>query len=422
MGGISSGDVRLHALALLLLAVGWAGAVSHCPALYLRYSNRHTFCQSKNDKCQIKRSGVTLDERDTILELHNSIRNEIALGKDASGKRLPHAGNMLEMEWDEELAQVAQKLADRCIFNHDCDECRKVENFDVGQNLYTATVTATKPPHPSWKDAIQAWYSEVHRFSNDLINPFTSDDATGHFTQMVWSNTWKIGCGFVSYEKRKDSWTQLYVCNYGPGGNVDDDEMYMIAQACSKCPGNTCCGMHCKKRKSPSYVGLCKVLNEKGPDYDEGDFSHFVFNCDFKTESTSDCQIHVDGTNKWQTRQVVSGVYKTVVLNGGESTTLKFTSHIQSKDGFCLTIAFRKGPNVAGAKNANEFSVQLERKGATKPLNFQLDSEGSDWLPYSIGIPMKQPMQISLKFGVPKGAPTQYLDVKYVRARPGLCS
>lgn len=406
---------------LILLIQQWFSTALECPTLYQRYSHRHTFCQARNQQCHIKKEGVSKDEQQTILELHNKIRNNIALGKDPTGK-LPPAGDMLEMEWDEELSKVAQKLADQCVFKHDCDECRKVENFDVGQNLYQASIISSKPPSAHWGDAISSWYSEIHRFTPESINPFIDDDATGHFTQMAWSSTWKVGCGYVSFEKRRESWTQLYVCNYGPAGNVEDSEMYRVERPCSKCPGNTCCGSHCKKSHSISYLGLCKVLGERGPDMDEGDFSRYLFNCDFKTESSSDCQSQVEGANKWQTRQIISGVYKTVTLNGGETTTLKFTSNIQSKDGFCLTLSFRKGANVAGSKSNNQFEVQLDRKGATKPFNFKLDSEGNEWLPYSIGIPMKQPMQISLKFSVPKGAPAQYLDVNYVRVRPGLCS
>ena len=33
---------------------------------------------------------------------------------------------MMKLEWDPELAQVAQRLADQCIFNHDCADCRQV--------------------------------------------------------------------------------------------------------------------------------------------------------------------------------------------------------------------------------------------------------------------------------------------------------
>lgn len=28
--------------------------------------------------------------------------------------------------WDDELAAVAQRLAEQCLFEHDCNECRKV--------------------------------------------------------------------------------------------------------------------------------------------------------------------------------------------------------------------------------------------------------------------------------------------------------
>lgn len=33
--------------------------------------------------------------------------------------------------WDEELATVAQRLAEQCLFEHDCNECRKVGKFSV---------------------------------------------------------------------------------------------------------------------------------------------------------------------------------------------------------------------------------------------------------------------------------------------------
>nr|P85840.1 RecName: Full=Venom allergen 5; AltName: Full=Antigen 5; AltName: Full=Cysteine-rich venom protein; Short=CRVP [Tityus serrulatus] len=211
-----------------------------CPALYRRYSKEHTFCKTKNQKCNIKRWGVSQDDRNTIINLHNKVRNNIALGQDQSG-RLPAAGDMLEMEWDDELAQIAQKLADQCVFKHDCDDCRKVENFDVGQNIFTRGITAVEIPDPF------------------------------------------------------KSWTQLYVCNYGPAGNLDDSELYKVDKPCEKCPSNTCCGSHCKKHnKSTSYLGLCDVLNGSGPDFDETDFSNYIFNCDFKPES--DCNNKVEGS------------------------------------------------------------------------------------------------------------------------------
>ena len=45
------------------------------------------------------------------------------------GHSQPPASNMLELSWDQELAAVAQRLADQCVFSHDCAECRSVARF-----------------------------------------------------------------------------------------------------------------------------------------------------------------------------------------------------------------------------------------------------------------------------------------------------
>ena len=34
---------------------------------------------------------------------------------------------MMELVWDAELSAVAQRLADQCVFGHDCGDCRQVE-------------------------------------------------------------------------------------------------------------------------------------------------------------------------------------------------------------------------------------------------------------------------------------------------------
>ncbi len=38
---------------------------------------------------------------------------------------LPKCCGYIQM-WDEELAAVAQRHAEQCLFEHDCNECRKV--------------------------------------------------------------------------------------------------------------------------------------------------------------------------------------------------------------------------------------------------------------------------------------------------------
>ena len=81
---------------------------------------------------------------------------------------------------------------------------------------------------------------------------FTS--GTGHYTQMVWANTYKIGCGYTAYRKRNFV-KKFIVCNYGDAGNLLNARMYQTGRPCSKCPANIC---------SRKFPGLCPVPGETG--------------------------------------------------------------------------------------------------------------------------------------------------------------
>ena len=60
--------------------------------------------------------GLTCQDRQAILDAHNKARQSVAQGR-VSGQ--PGATKMLEMVWDEQLAQVAQRWADTCTIAHD---------------------------------------------------------------------------------------------------------------------------------------------------------------------------------------------------------------------------------------------------------------------------------------------------------------
>ena len=47
----------------------------------------------------------------------------------------PAAADMMELQWDEELARVAQARADSCVFQHECSDCRRVKRFKAGFNI-----------------------------------------------------------------------------------------------------------------------------------------------------------------------------------------------------------------------------------------------------------------------------------------------
>ena len=103
-------------------------------------------------------------------------------------------------------------------------------------------------PANDWEKAVTDWYEEVKDFTSNRIEPFQFSSATGHYTQLVWAETDRVGCGATSYKDGR--WfTTLYVCNYGPNGNFLQGEMYKTGKACSACGQ----GYQC----SAEYPGLC---------------------------------------------------------------------------------------------------------------------------------------------------------------------
>ncbi|KAH8382080.1 hypothetical protein KR009_001668 [Drosophila setifemur] len=190
-------------------------------------------------------SGITAEEKSIILQEHNRLRQIVATGR-YPGQ--PGAENMREIVWDDELASRAQKWADNCQFRH--DPHRTINRFTMGQNLAiiwsTAMLDADDGDFPS---RIQSWFNEVQKYSfGDAWSP-----KTGHYSQLVWGETSLVGCGYAEY-KDSSKYNKLYVCNYGPGGNVVGYNPYEVGK-----PSCSTYGM----RPSSRYQGLCSA---PGPD------------------------------------------------------------------------------------------------------------------------------------------------------------
>ncbi|XP_068225828.1 venom allergen 5-like [Palaemon carinicauda] len=110
----------------------------------------------------------------------------------------PAGANIRELKWNDELAKVAQAWADQCINNQESSPYRKIcsRSYEVGQNIVM--------------------------FGGSLNDT------------VMWANTYEIGCGHVHYNTT-NSERKIYVCNYGPAGNIPGEEIYAQGTAASQC-------------------------------------------------------------------------------------------------------------------------------------------------------------------------------------------
>jgi len=133
-----------------------------------------------------------------------------------------------ELTLDNELIKLAQDYSAVLAYKADIDPYliapsgNKNKNKEkVGENIFTCTSilkescyleNSTKP--------VDDWYNEIN-FYNFEEPGFTLD--TAHFTQIIWKNTTKIGCGA---SVGKDGVTYKVVCNYYKAGNIINSEQY----------------------------------------------------------------------------------------------------------------------------------------------------------------------------------------------------
>ncbi|XP_051163695.1 venom allergen 3-like [Leptopilina boulardi] len=195
---------------------------------YCQICRDHTMCIYRNTRpvCSASRVGLNADQRREVVTIHNVLRQRVASGEERRGRPgpQPRARNMPNMVWDQELANIAQRWANQCKFGH--DKCRNVRRFGVGQNVAISWTSGTTPTNII-TGLVTAWYDEVAAFDSRQVEHVTKFDFVGHYTQMLWATSVRLGCGYVAYRDRNQN-AVLLVCNYGPGGNIVGGKMYDI--------------------------------------------------------------------------------------------------------------------------------------------------------------------------------------------------
>jgi hypothetical protein len=136
-----------------------------------------------------------------ITLAHNEARSKVGVGP---------------MTWDPALATIASKWAAMCqdtdgngLLDHNAGRSEGYPTY-VGENIYASTGTA------NGTGAVKSWVSESVDYDYDA-NTCASGKICGHYTQVVWRASVKLGCALHSCPGLK--YASTIVCDYGPGGN-----------------------------------------------------------------------------------------------------------------------------------------------------------------------------------------------------------
>ena len=159
---------------------------------------------------------LTQDVIDAFVAAHNQAR---------SGPLNPPPSPALPpVSWDAILADSVYNYATKCqgsngLLSHNANRSTDYQALGgsgyVGENIYGSSGSGATPA-----DAVTLWMSEASSYdyaTNDL-------GAAGHYTQVVWRASVRIGCAIVDCPAL--TYHNTVICDYAPGGNISGQKPY----------------------------------------------------------------------------------------------------------------------------------------------------------------------------------------------------
>ncbi|XP_077017756.1 peptidase inhibitor 16-like isoform X2 [Tamandua tetradactyla] len=162
------------------------------------------------------------EDKKVLVDQHNLYRSQV----------FPKSTHMLKMYWDEDLAKFAEAYARHCQWAHNPNRGWR------GENLFAMTGSSIDLPL-----GVSEWHSE-HNVYNFTANTCKPGKVCGHYTQVVWADSNRVGCGTYFCEKLhvlNEVNVYLLVCNYHPPGNMRGRWPYRVGPSCSQCPSDYRC-------------------------------------------------------------------------------------------------------------------------------------------------------------------------------------
>jgi hypothetical protein len=126
------------------------------------------------------------------------------------------------LAWDPQLGSAAAIYAQQLALSGRFAHSDRTNRPDIGENLWMGTHGAF-----TIEAMVGAWASEKQFFIPGIFpNVSRSGDweDVGHYTQMIWPSTRRIGCALASTPR-----IDYLVCRYASAGNVDGQPIGRVA-------------------------------------------------------------------------------------------------------------------------------------------------------------------------------------------------
>ena len=128
------------------------------------------------------------------------------------------------VSWDYTLADSAYNYLSKCPggslslaphnANRTADYAALGGTGYVGENIYASTGSVTA------QAALKSWMNEASAYDYTTNNI----SAAGHYTQIVWRASVRIGCAIVNCPNY--TYMNTILCDYSPGGNITNQKPY----------------------------------------------------------------------------------------------------------------------------------------------------------------------------------------------------
>jgi uncharacterized protein YkwD len=139
---------------------------------------------------------------------HLSPRREFLLAHNQVRKHF----NEPILKWSRKLTRYARRWANKRFL-----DCRMIHSYGpYGENLFWG-----KYDHWTATEAVQSWIRE-HRYYNPHSNTCAPGQMCGHYTQVVWRDSSRIGCA----RKKCLNGGLFVICVYDPPGNYINESPF----------------------------------------------------------------------------------------------------------------------------------------------------------------------------------------------------